>query len=54
MLIYADALIYVAKWLVAYIVVVSSVQVVKPHARLAGFALVGGLASCVHDLIKWA
>ena len=41
-LIYADALIYIAKWLV--VVVVSSVHVVKPLSRLAGFALV--------DLIK--
>ena len=43
---YADPLIYmytaIAKWLV--VVVVSSlqaVQVLKPHSRLAGFALVG-------------
>ena len=39
--IYTDALIYIAKRLV--VVVVSSVEVVKPHSRLSRFALVGGL-----------
>ena len=41
MQIYADALIYRAKRLV--VVVVSSVQVVKPHSRLSRFVLVAGL-----------
>ena len=41
--------------MVGSIVVVSSVQVVKPHSRLAGFALVGVPARYyVHDLIKRA
>ena len=39
--IYADALIYIAKRLV--VVVVNSVQVVKPYSRLSRFALVAGL-----------
>ena len=39
MLISAEALIYIAKWL--EVIMVSSVQVIKPHSRLAGSALVG-------------
>ena len=42
MLISAEALIYTAKWLVVIVVSsVQAVQVVKPHSRPAGFALVG-------------
>ena len=47
MQIYADALIYIAERLV--VVVVSSVQVVKPHSRLSRFALVGVPARAVYS-----
>ena len=42
MLISAEALIHIAKWLVVIVESsVQAVQVVKPRFRLAGFALVG-------------